>query len=77
LIEGSGIKELRNEINQILVKYGFKTKSKAIWKDGCLIPRRREALITGSFSPAKGNILLIGDSQKNRGVNGHRVKYEL
>jgi len=62
LIEGSGIKELRNEINQILVKYGFNTKSKAIWKDGCLIPRLHGALITGSFSPAKGNILLIGDA---------------
>jgi flavin-dependent dehydrogenase len=62
LIEGSGIKELRNEINQILVKYGFNTKSKAIWKDGCLIPRLHEALITGAFSPAKGNILLIGDA---------------
>ncbi|MDX2501622.1 MAG: NAD(P)/FAD-dependent oxidoreductase [Deltaproteobacteria bacterium] len=62
LIEGSGIKELRNEINQILAKYGFNTRSKAIWKDGCLIPRLHEALITGSFSPAKGNILLIGDA---------------
>jgi flavin-dependent dehydrogenase len=62
LIEGSGIKELRNEINQILVKYGFNSKSKAIWKDGCLIPRLHEALITRSFSPAKGNILLIGDA---------------
>jgi flavin-dependent dehydrogenase len=62
LIEGSGIKELRNEINQILVKYGFNTRSKAIWKDGCLIPRLHEALVTGSFSPAKGNILLIGDA---------------
>jgi flavin-dependent dehydrogenase len=62
LIEGSGIKELRNEINQILVKYGFNTKNKAIWKDGCLIPRLHEALLSGSFSPAKGNILLIGDA---------------
>ncbi len=62
LIEGSGIKDLRNEINQILVKYGFNTKSKAIWKDGCLIPRLHEALISGFFSPAKGNIMLIGDA---------------
>ncbi|UCD82211.1 MAG: NAD(P)/FAD-dependent oxidoreductase [Desulfobacterales bacterium] len=62
LIEGSGIKELRNEIIQILAKYGFNTKSKALWKDGCLIPRLHEALITGSFSPAQGNILLIGDA---------------
>ena len=62
LIEGSGIKELRNEIIQILAEYGFNPKSKAIWKDGCLIPRLHEALITGSFSPAEGNILLIGDA---------------
>jgi len=62
LIEGSGIKELRNEIIQILAEYGFNPKSKAIWKDGCLIPRLHEALITGAFSPAQGNILLIGDA---------------
>jgi flavin-dependent dehydrogenase len=62
LIEGSGIKELRNEITQILAEYGFNPKSKAIWKDGCLIPRLHEALITGAFSPAQGNILLIGDA---------------
>jgi flavin-dependent dehydrogenase len=62
LIEGSGIKALRNDINQILAKYGFNPNNKALWKDGCLIPRLHEALITGSFSPAKGNILLIGDA---------------
>ena len=62
LIEGSGIKELRNEIVQVLAEYGFNPKSKAIWKDGCLIPRLHEALITGAFSPAQGNILLIGDA---------------
>ena len=62
LIEGSGIKELRDEINQILAKYGFNPHSKPLWKDGCLIPRLHEVLISGSFSPAKGNILLIGDA---------------
>ncbi len=62
LIEGSGIKELRNEIFQILTKYGFNPESKALWKDGCLIPRLHESLNSGSFSPAKGNILLIGDA---------------
>jgi flavin-dependent dehydrogenase len=62
LIEGSGIKELRNEINQILAQYGFDPNKIALWKDGCLIPRLHEALISGSFSPAKGNILLIGDA---------------
>ncbi|OQY04759.1 MAG: hypothetical protein B6I22_08800 [Desulfobacteraceae bacterium 4572_123] len=62
LIEGSGIKELRNEIIQILVKYGFNPRSKAIWKDACLIPRLHEALMAGSFCPAQGNILLVGDA---------------
>jgi len=62
LIEGSGIKALRNEINQILATYGFNPNKKALWKDGCLIPRLHEALITGSFYPAKGNILLVGDA---------------
>jgi flavin-dependent dehydrogenase len=62
LIEGSGIKELRNEINQILTKYGFNPEKKALWKDGCLIPRLHQALISGAFSPAKANVLLIGDA---------------
>jgi flavin-dependent dehydrogenase len=62
LIEGSGIKELRNEIIHILAKYGFNPKSKALWKDGCLIPRLHEALISGAFTPAKSNVMLIGDA---------------
>ncbi|MDJ0830574.1 MAG: NAD(P)/FAD-dependent oxidoreductase [Desulfobacterales bacterium] len=62
LIEGSGIKELRDEINHILAKYGFNPHSKPLWRDGCQIPRLHEALISGAFSPAKGNILLIGDA---------------
>jgi len=62
LIEGSGIKQLRNEINQILTQYGFNPNTKALWKDGCLIPRLHEALMSDTFSPAKGNILLIGDA---------------
>ena len=62
LIEGSGIKELRNEINQILARYGFNPDKKALWKDGCLIPRLHHDLISGAFTPAKGNVLLIGDA---------------
>ena len=62
LIEGSGIKRLRNEINQILTRYGFNPEKKALWKDGCLIPRLHQALISGAFSPAKANVLLIGDA---------------
>ena len=62
LIEGSGIVELRHEIIQILTKYGLDPQNKALWKDGCLIPKLHEPLISGSFRPAKGNILLIGDA---------------
>jgi flavin-dependent dehydrogenase len=62
LIEGSGIKALRNEIIPILMKYGFNPERKSLWKDGCLIPRLHEALISGAFSPAQKNILLIGDA---------------
>ncbi|MGD8342379.1 MAG: NAD(P)/FAD-dependent oxidoreductase [Desulfobacterales bacterium] len=62
LIEGSGIKELKKEIIHILAKYGFDPERKALWKDGCLIPRLHEALISGTFSPALGNVLLIGDA---------------
>jgi flavin-dependent dehydrogenase len=62
LIEGSGIKELKNEIIDILAPYGFSPGSKALWKDGCLIPRLHEALISGTFFPAAGNVLLIGDA---------------
>lgn len=62
LIEGSGIKELRTEILQILAKYGFNPRSKALWKDGCLIPRLHAALVSGAFLPARDNILLIGDA---------------
>jgi flavin-dependent dehydrogenase len=62
LIEGSGVKKLRPEIIETLVEYGFHPESKPIWKDACMIPRLHEKLISSSFSPAKGNALLIGDA---------------
>jgi len=62
LIEGSGIKELRGEINQILAGYGFDPKSKPLWRDGCLVPLLHNALRAGSFLPAEGEILLTGDA---------------
>jgi flavin-dependent dehydrogenase len=62
LIEGSGIRELRAEIQQILAPYGFDLGSKPLWKDGCVEPRLHNELISGSFSPAEGNTLLIGDA---------------
>jgi flavin-dependent dehydrogenase len=62
LIEGSGVKSLRSEISETLAKYGFDPGRKPIWKDACMIPRLHEGLIAGSFSPARGNALLIGDA---------------
>lgn len=62
LIEGSGIGELREEINQTLINRGFDPSSKPLWKDGCLEPMLHGALVSGSFSPALGNVLLIGDA---------------
>jgi flavin-dependent dehydrogenase len=62
IIEGSGVRELRNEINETLKNYGFDPREKPIWKDGCVEPRLHSELISGSFSPALGNILLIGDA---------------
>jgi flavin-dependent dehydrogenase len=62
LIEGSGIKALRNDIIHILTNYGFDAGSKPLWQDGCLIPLLHETLISGQFSPALGNVLLVGDA---------------
>ena len=62
LIEGSGIRELRNEIAQTLASYGFRPQSKPEWKDACAIALLHEQLMSRKFVPAQGNILLIGDA---------------
>jgi flavin-dependent dehydrogenase len=62
LVEGSGLKELRREIMETLRNYGFNPKNKLLWRDGCLLPLLHGALTSGSFTPAKGNILLVGDA---------------
>jgi len=62
LIEGSGVKELRPEITETLFQYGFNSESKPIWRDACMIPWLHEGLTSGSFRPAIGNVLLVGDA---------------
>jgi flavin-dependent dehydrogenase len=62
LIEGSGIRELRADISRILADHGFDPSQKPIWRDGCLIPKLHQNLIDGSFLPARGNVLLVGDA---------------
>ena len=62
LIEGSGIRELREDIRLTLADYGFSINAQPLWKDGCAIPLLHKDLITGAFSPARGNTLLVGDA---------------
>ena len=62
LIEGSGIKELRTEINETLGPRGFSPEIEPQWKDGCAIALLHDHLLAGSFVPAQGNILLVGDA---------------
>jgi flavin-dependent dehydrogenase len=62
LIEGGGIKELRREIAETLAPYGFDAGVKPEWKDACVIAQLHQQLLTRTFSPAQGNVLLIGDA---------------
>ncbi len=62
LIEGSGLRELRKEIGEVLAPFGFDPDSKPIWKDGCVIPLLHEDLLKGAFEPARGSVLLTGDA---------------
>ncbi|MEJ2098139.1 MAG: hypothetical protein P8Y38_13690, partial [Deltaproteobacteria bacterium] len=62
LIEGSGMKVLRADINAILSQVGFDPESRPIWKDACMEPLLHDALISGSFVPARENVLLAGDA---------------
>jgi len=62
LLEGS-VKELSDEMRQILADYGFEPKQKPLWRDGCVSHAiLYEELFSGSFLPAQGNILLVGDA---------------
>ena len=62
LLEGAGIKELSDEIESTLSPYGFDRGWKPFRKDGCAIALLHQQLIDGSFTPAKGNVLLVGDA---------------
>lgn len=41
---------------------GFNMNSELLWRDGCLDGMWLRELFSGSFVPAKGNVLLAGDS---------------
>lgn len=42
--------------------YGFDLKEQPIWIKGCLQPLMYKELVSGSFSPCKGNVLLVGEA---------------
>jgi flavin-dependent dehydrogenase len=62
LVEGSGIKELRREIEETLGVYGFNPESKPARKDACTIALLHDQLLAGTFVPAEANALLVGDA---------------
>jgi flavin-dependent dehydrogenase len=62
VIEGSGLRVLREEIQRVLADHGYDPEQKPAWRDGCLMPLLHNEIISGAFLPAKGNILLLGDA---------------
>jgi flavin-dependent dehydrogenase len=62
LLEGAGVKALSEEIENTLSPYGFDPRWKPYKKDGCAIALLHQPLIDGRFSPARGNVLLVGDA---------------
>jgi menaquinone-9 beta-reductase len=62
LLEGAGVKELSEEIEKTLSPFGFDSNWKPFKKDGCTIALLHQPLIDGRFTPAKGNVLLVGDA---------------
>ncbi len=62
LVEGRAIRHLRSEIDETLEPYGFRTRSEPERKDSGALALMYEDLLTGSFAPARGNTLLVGDA---------------
>ena len=46
----------------LAMRWGFEEASRPLWTGGTVVAILREALYTGKFVPAKGNILLVGDA---------------
>jgi flavin-dependent dehydrogenase len=61
----------KKELKKLLLKqahhtlektYGFEVEQKPLWHDACIEPVLYHELFSGSFLPAKGNGLLVGDA---------------
>ena len=56
-------RENQLKAREILAQYhGFDLSQRPAWTDSCVVPELHVSLIDGSFRPARGNILLIGDA---------------
>lgn len=62
VVEGRAIRELRAEINEVLAQYGYNLESEPERQDSAPIALMHEQLLSGSFTPAEGNTLLVGDA---------------
>jgi flavin-dependent dehydrogenase len=62
LVEGGNIRELKDNIREILRAFGFPPDARPIWRDGCVIADLYDDLLKGSFLPARENIVLVGDA---------------
>ncbi|MFA5316790.1 MAG: NAD(P)/FAD-dependent oxidoreductase [Dehalococcoidales bacterium] len=57
------LQELRAWFREYLSReYGFDLNAKPVWQGGCIEPVLHRQLFDGSFLPASGNALLIGDA---------------
>jgi len=57
-------KRLRETVAKpfLTARYGFDHDWQPLWRDGCLEARLERELVSGSFLPARGNALLVGDA---------------
>lgn len=62
ILEGSGIRELRPEIAELLRPHGFDPTRVPRTRDACVIAVLHADLAAGRFRPARGNALLVGDA---------------
>jgi flavin-dependent dehydrogenase len=62
LIEGGNIRQLKDEIRQIMRDYCLPVDAKPVWRDGCVIPELYDDLLKDTFYPARDNVLLVGDA---------------
>jgi flavin-dependent dehydrogenase len=55
--------EMMKCVREMLVRdYGLAPDSELLWRDACIEPMMYSGLFSGSFLPAKGNILLVGNA---------------